>query len=107
MITTPAFVVMPGKPSGGRGKRESYTSSVMRVPDPIKHQVLKLIEEFHQHRPHKPVTGTDLPFQIPMALVVKMLRAAYPVGVADYNHNHSGSQRFFIGGRFYHLFFMN
>ncbi len=65
---------MPVKPSGGRGKRESYKTSVTRVPDPIKPQVLKLIEEFHQQRSTshvpKPVTST---YQIPVFVVAEFL----------------------------------
>jgi len=53
---------MPKKPSGGRGKRESYSTSVMRVPDPIKREVLFLIEQFHRERKvNKPVTGLNKP----------------------------------------------
>lgn len=70
---------MPKKPSGGRGKRESYSTSVMRVPDPIKTQVLELIESFHQNRSidaSKPVTS--LTQQIPASLIVEMIEVAYP-----------------------------
>ena len=70
---------MPSKPPGGRGKRESYTSSVVRVPDPLKSQVLGLIEDFHQTRPTdspKPVTG--LFQQIHASLVVELIDAGHP-----------------------------
>lgn len=69
---------MPNKPPGGRGKRESYSTSVVRVPNPIKPQVLKLIESFHQNRPgdaSKPVTGLS---QMPVSLIVEMIEVAYP-----------------------------
>lgn len=47
---------MPKKPPGGRGKRENYTTSVIRVPDPIKAEILFLIERFHKERKgNKPV----------------------------------------------------
>jgi hypothetical protein len=36
------------KPVGGRGKRASYTTSVVRVPDPIKQQVEKLVTAFYE-----------------------------------------------------------
>lgn len=84
---------MPKKPSGGRGKRESYSTSVMRVPDPIKPQVMELIEGFHQNRisddflpvtslpQQKPVTG--LPYQIPISVVASLLATEAPVGNAD------------------------
>jgi len=53
---------MPKKPVGGRGKRERYSTSVMRVPDPIKREVLFLIEQFHRERKvNKPVTGLNKP----------------------------------------------
>jgi DnaJ domain len=38
------------KPKGGRCKREPYNSSAIRVPDPIRPQVLELIDQFHQSR---------------------------------------------------------
>lgn len=53
---------MPKKPSGGRGKRESYSTSVVRVPDPIKREVLFLIEQFHRDRKvSKPATVLNEP----------------------------------------------
>jgi hypothetical protein len=53
---------MPKKPVGGRGKLESYSTSVVRVPDPIKHEVLFLIERFHRERKvNKSVTGLNKP----------------------------------------------
>jgi hypothetical protein len=53
---------MPKKPSGGRGKRESYSTSVVRVPGPIKREVLFLIEQFHRKgKVNKPVTGLNKP----------------------------------------------
>ena len=65
----------------------------MRVPDPIKTQVLELIESFHQNRPievSKPVTGfcrdkpvTGLPYQIPISVVASLLAAEAPVGGGD------------------------
>jgi hypothetical protein len=35
------------KPKGGRGKRVTYKTSVVRVPNPIVPQVLELIDQFH------------------------------------------------------------
>ena len=36
------------KPKGGRGKRASYKTSVVRVPNPVMPQVLELINQFHE-----------------------------------------------------------
>lgn len=36
------------KPKGGRGKRASYQTNVVRVPKPIMPQVLELINQFHE-----------------------------------------------------------
>lgn len=71
------------KPVGGRGKRESYTTSVVRVPDPIKPQVIELIDCFHQMQPEKydkPVTGKVR--QIPLDAIAQLLEAASPIGDA-------------------------
>jgi len=87
---------MSNKPLGGKGKRESYKTSVVRVPDPIKPQVLELIEQFHLSRLENgaiPVTGlsnlaasvkpTSIPvtgsvWQMPVSEVIKMVGIAYP-----------------------------
>ena len=46
------FLLLPvtsmSKPKGGRGKRASYKTSVVRVPKPIMPQVLELINQFHE-----------------------------------------------------------
>ena len=44
---------MPKKPVGGRGKRENYSTSVIRVPDLIKAEILFVIEQFHKERKAK------------------------------------------------------
>lgn len=78
ILLIPVTSNMPNKPLGGRGKCENYSTSVVRVPDPIKPQVLELIEDFHQNRvcdASKPVTGL---FRIPVAWIVEMIEAAYP-----------------------------
>ena len=41
---------MSKKPVGGRGKRESYSTSIVRIPNPIKNEVLFLIKQFHRER---------------------------------------------------------
>jgi len=87
---------MSNRPLGGKGKRESYKTSVVRVPDPIKPQVLELIEQFHLSRLENgaiPVTGlsnlaasvkpTSIPvtgsvWQMPVSEVIKMVGIAYP-----------------------------
>ena len=87
---------MSNRPLGGKGKRESYKTSVVRVPDPIKPQVLELIEQFHLSRLENgaiPVTGlsnlaasvkpTSIPvtgsvWQMPVSEVTKMVGIAYP-----------------------------
>ncbi|WP_250123632.1 hypothetical protein [Chroococcidiopsis sp. CCMEE 29] len=53
------------KPKGGRTKKEAYSSRTMRVPDPIREDVDKLIYEFHA----KPVTGKDVTVSIPRQLL--------------------------------------
>jgi len=35
------------KPSGGRGKKAPYITTHMRVPEPIKAEVQRLIDRFH------------------------------------------------------------
>ena len=53
---------MSKKPVGGRGKRENYSSSIMRIPDPIRNEVLFLIEQFHRERKvNKNITGLKVP----------------------------------------------
>ncbi|WP_414624964.1 J domain-containing protein [Calothrix sp. CCY 0018] len=47
------------KPKGGRGKRASYQTSVVRVPNPVMPQVLELINQFHSTQnsfPSKPTS---------------------------------------------------
>jgi len=86
---------MSNKPLGGKGKRESYKTSVVRVPDPIKPQVLELIEQFHLSRVENgaiPVTGlsnlaasvkpTSIPvtgsvWQMPVSEAIKMAEIVY------------------------------
>jgi DnaJ-domain-containing protein 1 len=36
------------KPRGGRGKKANYTTTVIRVPDPVRRDVEHLIEQFHK-----------------------------------------------------------
>lgn len=53
---------MPKKPVGGRGKRENYSTTVIRVPLPILAEVLFLIEQFHKERKaKKPVADLKEP----------------------------------------------
>ncbi|MBD1929801.1 J domain-containing protein [Trichocoleus sp. FACHB-90] len=62
------------KPTGGRTKKEDYTTSVMRVPDPVKSEVQGLIEKFYKARqPNKPVTGLSQYWQIPASLIPELL----------------------------------
>ncbi|MDF5717458.1 MAG: DNA-directed RNA polymerase subunit alpha C-terminal domain-containing protein [Rhizonema sp. NSF051] len=44
---------------GGRGKKAGYASVTVRVPLPIKQEVLRLIDAFHQSNTNKPVTSID------------------------------------------------
>ena len=37
------------KPSGGRGKKAPYVTTHMRVPEPIKPEVQRLLDRFHGH----------------------------------------------------------
>lgn len=36
------------RPNGGRGKKECYDTTVMRVPLPLKQQVTELIDQFYK-----------------------------------------------------------
>jgi hypothetical protein len=45
--------------AGGRGKKAPYTTTHVRVPEPIKHEVERLIAVFHDagiSEPEKPLT---------------------------------------------------
>jgi len=35
------------KPQGGRGRKVSYTSTTVRVPDPVLPQIQEIIDHFH------------------------------------------------------------
>ncbi|MBD1895906.1 J domain-containing protein [Coleofasciculus sp. FACHB-129] len=62
------------KPTGGRTRKEDYTTSVMRVPDPVKPKVIEVIEKFHQARqPNQPVTSNSQYWQIPASLIPELL----------------------------------
>lgn len=53
-----------GYPVGGRGKKVPYSSSVVRVPDPVKSKVEKIIEAFY--------LAPDSPYgQDPVAVVTR------------------------------------
>ena len=62
------------KPTGGRTRKEDYTTSVMRVPDPVKPKVIELIEKFHQDRqPNQPVISNSQYWQIRASLIPELL----------------------------------
>mgnify|MGYP006902062182 CR=1 FL=1 len=46
--TENSMVQLMSKPVGGRGKRAPYSSRPMRVPDPIRPQVEKLVTAFYE-----------------------------------------------------------
>lgn len=54
------------KPSGGRGKKAPYETTHVRVPEPIKAEIQKLIERFHDNYSD---TSTNLVTSLPEALV--------------------------------------
>ncbi|MEM6402208.1 MAG: J domain-containing protein [Cyanobacteria bacterium P01_D01_bin.116] len=56
------------KPKGGRGKRASYKTSVVRVPNPVMPQVLELINQFHEEP--KLITTKTCPYKKISALSV-------------------------------------
>lgn len=39
---------MTAKPVGGRGRKAPYITTHVRVPEPVKHEVEKLIRQFHE-----------------------------------------------------------
>ncbi|MBD2006997.1 MULTISPECIES: J domain-containing protein [Cyanophyceae] len=62
------------RPVGGRTKKADYTTSVLRVPDPVRGEVIKVIEKFYKARqPNKPVTGLSPYWQIPASLIPELL----------------------------------
>lgn len=68
------------KPLGGRGKKEQYTTYIVRVPESLKPQIEQLVDKFHATRT-KPFTGNT--YQIPASLVCQMLQAAEPIKECD------------------------
>jgi len=65
-----------GKPKGGRGKRASYKTSVVRVPNPVMPQVLELINQFHEEP--KFITTKTCPYKKISALSVTKFYNMYP-----------------------------
>jgi hypothetical protein len=63
------------KPKGGRGVKQAYTTSVMRVPDPIRPEVEQLIQDFYKE---KPVTSLK---QLSIDDTIELYSLAYPNGV--------------------------
>ena len=62
------------RPTGGRTRKEDYTTSVIRVPDPVKSEVQGLIEKFYKARqPDKLVTSISQSWQIPASLISELL----------------------------------
>ena len=45
------------KSKGGRAKKAQYTTTVMRIPTPIKAEVESLLREFYESLSDKPVTS--------------------------------------------------
>lgn len=41
-------IFMTAKPVGGRGRKAPYVTTHVRVPEPLKHEVEKLIRQFHE-----------------------------------------------------------
>lgn len=49
------------KSKGGRAKKASYSTIVMRIPTPLQGEVLRLMEEFYSSvNIDKPVTGIEV-----------------------------------------------
>jgi hypothetical protein len=59
------YFFMP-KPAGGRGRKAPYESTHVRVPEPIKLEVQRLIERFHDNYSD---TSTNLVTSLPEAVV--------------------------------------
>jgi hypothetical protein len=59
---------MTDKHKGGKGKKASYTTSVMRVPDPVKSQVESIIQKFHEQREAPPLKVN----QIEASVVIRL-----------------------------------
>lgn len=55
------------KPSGGRGRKAPYTTTHMRVPEPIKSEVQRMIERFHGDVPE---TDTKLETSLSAAVTI-------------------------------------
>lgn len=50
--------ITPSKPIGGRGRKVTYTSVIIRIPEPLVTQVKALTQQFYaSYQEHKPVTG--------------------------------------------------
>ena len=48
------------KSKGGRAKKATYSTTVMRIPTPLKKEVERLLEDFYSTLNEKPVTGIEV-----------------------------------------------
>ena len=83
------------KAKGGRGKRLPYSTTTVRIPEPLKPVVQKMVQEFEEGKRYSYLTGEALYFSEDGDVLIDEITFPLPAGYqhfigVSYNNPHAG-----------------
>lgn len=83
------------KSKGGRGKRLPYSTTTVRIPEPLKPVVQKMVQEFEEGKRYSYLTGEALYFTEDGDVLIDEITFPLPAGYqhfigVSYNNPHAG-----------------
>ena len=83
------------KSKGGRGKRLPYSTTTVRIPEPLKPAVQKMVQEFEEGKRHSCSTGEVVYFNENGDVLIDEINLPLPAGYqhflcVSYNNPHAG-----------------
>jgi hypothetical protein len=83
------------KSKGGRGKRLPYSTTTVRIPEPLKPVVQKMVQEFEEGKRYSYLTGEALYFSEDGDVLIDEITFPLPAGYqhfigVSYNNPHAG-----------------
>ena len=83
------------KAKGGRGKRLPYSTTTVRIPEPLKPAVQKMVQEFEEGKRNSCSTGEVVYFNENGDVLIDEINLPLPAGYqhflcVSYNNPHAG-----------------
>ena len=84
-----------GKSKGGRGKRLPYSTTTIRIPEPLKAEVQKKVQEYEEGKRDSYSTGEVFYFTADGDALIDEINLPLPAGYqhflcVSYNNPHAG-----------------